>query len=292
MGKKKKKMTFAKMLKENQKDITVMHQDKKKTVAELTAETVKAITAAPLEGMIPVSSGEAAENTLPDIKQLSVSTSYAQNVFSMYEFALKYTGTKQTLVVSVQEDDIWDMLNPTYPGYGPLRERTNLSLVLDKFPDNYSKKVTTWANKENGKVPDMFIIRIPNLIIFHGNIQKKEPSKAKFFDLIIQVIRSEKSLPKLRKRNEAKFDETVAFYVEGTAKALKNLGVSCAHIPLESDFFKDPHDYARLWGEKLTEEKNKILMRVIFCTPDPDVLVSFNSEIGKTLSEKTGAVMV
>lgn len=294
MGKKKNKKkpnSFTKMLKENQQKITVLYQGEKKTVSEATNDTVKEITAAPLEGMIPVSSSEAAENALTDIKQLSVSTSYAQNIFSMYEFALKYSDVKQTLVVGVQEDDIWNILNSDYPGYGPLKERTNLSLVLNKFPQNYSKKLTNWANNDNGKRPDMFIIRIPNLIIFHGDIQKGEPSKSKFFDLIIQVLRT-RPLAKLKKKKPAEFKDTVNFYVEGTSRALKNLGVSCAHIALDPDFYKDPHDYAELWCEKLCDEKNKILMRVIFCTPDPDVLVSFNAQITESLSEKVGAVMV
>lgn len=292
MGKKQKeKSSFSKMLKENQKVINIMtSEDEMKNLSTLTNEALDGIIASPLEGMIPVSAAEAVANAVPGATGLSVSTAYAQSVFSMYEFALKYNDIKQTLVLAVPAGEIEEILDANYSGYGPLKDRSNLKLVLDKFPEKIKKKMVNWA--ADGEVPALFVIRIPNLVIFHGDIKKNAPSKAKFFDLVIEVIRSGKSLPKLKKKRPEEFAATSRFFVESTVKVLKEFGVSCAHIPLNKDLYVDPHDYASLWCKELTADKNGILTRIVFCTPDPDDLVSFNHQVVEDLLAQTGVTVV
>ena len=187
-------------------------------------------------------------------------------------------------------DEIEEILDANYSGYGPLKDRSNLKLVLDKFPEKIKKKMVNWA--ADGEVPALFVIRIPNLVIFHGDIKKNAPSKAKFFDLVIEVIRSGKSLPKLKKKRPEEFAATSRFFVESTVKVLKEFGVSCAHIPLNKDLYVDPHDYASLWCKELTADKNGILTRIVFCTPDPDDLVSFNHQVVEDLLAQTGVTVV
>ena len=56
---KKKKGSFGKVLKENAKKIRIAVGDETKSVAEMTEDTIGAITASPVDGVIPVSSAEA-----------------------------------------------------------------------------------------------------------------------------------------------------------------------------------------------------------------------------------------
>lgn len=288
MGKKnKEKTSFSKMLKENQKVIRVATNDgEEKDLATLTSETLENLVASPLDGMIPVSSSEAAENAVKGATKLSISTAYAQSVFSMYEFALKYYGTKQTLVVTVSEKDVEDIWDANAQAYGPLKDRSNLKLVLDKFPEKAKKKVMNWA--EEDCVPALFVIRIPNLVVFHGDIKKNAVSKAKFFDLVIEVIRSGKPMPKLKKKRPDEFARISQFVVDSTVRVLKEFGASCAHIPLNKDLYDDPHDYATMWCKALVDEKNNLLTRVVFCTPDPDELVSFNAQLTEDMLKMVG----
>lgn len=276
MGKKDKdRSNFSKMLKENQKVIRVATKDDFISLADATENTISKIVASPLDGVIPVSSTEAAENALQGCK-LNISTAYAQNVFSMYEFSLKYRATKQTLIIPVHEDDLEDIWDAKYAGYGPLKDRSNLKLVLDKFPEKAKKKVANWAKEDDA--PAIFVIRIPDLIVFHGDIKKNEVSKSTEFDIIIEIIRSGKSLSKLKKKRPEDFDTLSNFFVTSTVKVLKDFGVSCVHIPLVKDLYDDPHNYARSWVKALSEDKN-LVSRVIFCTSDPDELVSFNQQL-------------
>ena len=288
MGKKnKEKTSFSKMLKENQKVIRVATNDgEEKDLATLTSETLENLVASPLDGMIPVSSSEAAENAVKGATKLSISTAYAQSVFSMYEFALKYYGTKQTLVVTVSEKDVEDIWDANAQAYGPLKDRSNLKLVLDKFPEKAKKKVMNWA--EEDCVPALFVIRIPNLVVFHGDIKKNTVSKAKFFDLVIEVIRSGKPMPKLKKKRPDEFARISQFVVDSTVRVLKEFGASCAHIPLNKDLYDDPHDYATMWCKARVDEKNNVLTRVVFCTPDPDELVSFNAQLTEDMLKMVG----
>lgn len=275
------------MLKENQKVIYVKTNDnEEKNLATLTNETLESLVASPLDGVIPVSSSEAAENAVKGSTRLSISTAYAQSVFSMYEFALKYYGTKQTLVIIVPEDEVEDIWDANYQAYGPLKDRSNLKLALDKFPEKAKKKVMNWAGED--EIPALFVIRIPNLVVFHGDIKKNAVSKAKFFDLVIEVVRSGKSMPKLKKKKPDEFTRISQFVVDSTIRVLKEFGSSCAHIPLNKDLYDDPHDYASMWCKSLTDEKNNILTRLVFCTSDPDELVSFNSQLAENMMMMVG----
>ena len=291
MGKKKEKSNFSKMLKENQKVIRVLTSDgEEKDLAAITNETVDSIVASPLDGMIPVSSSEAAENAVPGAMKLAISTAYAQSVFSMYEFALKYQSTKQTLVVVVPEKDAEDIWDSNYASYGPLKDRSNLKLVLDKFPEKAKRKIADWGSES--EVPGMFVIRIPNLVVFHGDIKKNTTSKAKFFDLVIEIVRSGKSMSKLKKKKPEEFADMSKFVVDSTVRVLKEFGSSCAHIPLDKDFYAEPHEYASLWARALNDDKNNILTRVVFCTPDPDDLVSFNAQLTEDMLKLAGFEIV
>ena len=155
MSKKNKEVSFSKMLKENCKVIKVLKDSEEKALADVTEDTLNDIVASPLDGMIPVTSSEAAENVVPGATKLTISAAYAQNVFSMYEFALKYNTTKQTLVVIVPEKEIEDIFDADYAGFGPLKDRSNLKLVMDKFPEKAKKKLVNWA--EESEVPGMFV---------------------------------------------------------------------------------------------------------------------------------------
>ena len=286
MGKNKKSKDFTKMLKENQKKITVMVKDERKTVQQLVNESVEGIVATSLGGIMPVSAAEAVESSLPDSKGLAISAHYSSAVYSMYQFILKNKDAKQTLIITLpssvinEDDSISDMIKGEEGEFDGLSDRSDLDLVLDKIPEKQKKRLVKWA-EEKGNT-DIFVLKIPNLLLFHDVIKKKEPSKANLYDLVVQFVRTDKSLKKIKKKDNEQFREISKFICEKSVSVMKDFGVSCAHIYIDPRYFIDVHDYAHDWAEALSNgisEKNKILNRIIFCTPEPDTLVSFNQQL-------------
>lgn len=289
--KSKEKKTFSKMLKENASNIKLDAGDGI-TLDKQTQNTLENVIATQVSSLIPVPVSEAVKNADTDVSRLSLSTVYAESIFSLYEFALKNTGVKQTLVLYVPEDEIEDIFDDDYPGYGPLKDRTNLKLILDKFPDKARKRLFNWqASVDGNGTKDMFVIRIPDIVIFHGDIKKDQQCKSKLFDLVITVLHAERKMTKLKKKDGDAFAEASAYYVDTTVSVLRKLGVSSAHINLCSDLFDDPHDYAKLWTKHLFDEKDKILTRLLFCTSDPNVLVSFNAQVKEDLLGEVGVIL-
>ena len=282
--KKDKIKSFTKVLKENQKSILVKSGDETITLKEATTKSVENMVISPLDGLISIPASEAAENALLDTS-LMVSTHYAQSVFSMYEFTMRYPDTKQTLIITVMSDEIDEVLSLSKSIYGPLRERSSIGLIIPQIPDKKVNQIRNWA--ENAKGADMYVIRIPGILLFTGDIKKDVVSNTQKFDLIIQILHTSKSLEKLRKKDKDEYERTVDFYLNGTSKVLTDMGVVCAHMPLIQEFYSDPHEYAQKWAKQLTliKESNKLLARMVFSTINMDDLVSFNAEIGKCLGE-------
>lgn len=282
----KKHMKFSKMLKENAKKITVTKDGEEKTLAEMTQATIDNIVMVPHDGMIPVTVSEAAKNTVEGESSLTIATNYSDSVYSMYEFALKYEN-KQTLVLTLPADDVDEIFDGEEDSR--LKEflfgRSNLKMVLERVPEKRIQKLKNWAKEKDVKKVESYIIKFPELVLFCKEIKKHGPSNVKIFDLVVQVVRSPKSIRKLKKKNQKEFEETISKIVEDLSSTLKQLAIGCCHMNLDDRFFDDPHDYARIWAKFLDEDITKILNRMIFCTSDIDTMVSFNGEMRRIVED-------
>lgn len=288
MSKKGKTPSFNKMLKENEKKILVNVKGDEMKLSAATTASVDSIVCTSLDSVVPVSVSEAAENSVPGVKKIAVTTSYAQTAWSLYENALKNGDIKQTMLILAPESDIDDVFSGDYEELEPLLGRTNIQMILDNIPEKLVKRVKKWYDGENSKVPDMFIVKIPNVILFTDSIKKNVPCNSKLIDIVVCFVRSGKSLKKLGKKDKEKFDEIIDFTVSKAISVLKDFGSSCVHTMLDERFMVDAHDYADVWAKYLLEEKGKgIISSVTFCTVDTDTLVSFNNQITKEFLKDT-----
>ena len=282
MSKKNKLPNFGKMLKENQKKILVSLKGEDKKLSEVTEESVNGIVCTALSSVVPVSVTEAAENSVPGVKKITATTSYAQTAWSVYENALKNGEIKQTMLIMVPASDFGDILNGASPDMEPLYSRSNIEMILNKFPEKMLKRVNKWSESID-QIPDMFVVKIPNVVLFTDSIRKNVTCSSKVFDVVICLIKSDKSLKKLKKKDMDEFNKTVDFAVSKTINILKDLGSSCIHMNIDERFISDPHDYAAVWAKYLLAEMtNGIIASFTFCTTDTDTLVSFNDQLTKS----------
>lgn len=279
MSKKGKMPNFSKMLKENEKKILVSVKGEEMKLSVVTDASVNDIICTALESVVPVSVTEAAENSVPGVKKISASTSYAQTAWSLYENALKNGDIKQTMLILAPVSDFKDILNGVSSELESLYSRTNIEMIMENFPEKLAKRVSKWSEEKN-QIPDMFVVKIPNIVLFTESIRKNEPCASKLFDLVICLVKSEKSLKKLKKKDKDEFTKTVDFAVSKSINILKDLGSSCVHVTIDDRFMDDPHDYADIWSKHLLEDASKgIISNVTFCTTDTDTLVSFNNTL-------------
>ena len=275
---KKKKGSFGKVLKENAKKIRIAVGDETKSVAEMTEDTIGAITASPLDGVIPVSSAEAVENTIPGESGLTLMTSYAKVVFTLYEFALKNPAIKQSLVMQLPASEVENILDGDFGmEYDSLFTHTNLKMILDGMSEKRKTRLCKWS-EETVNNPDIYVVKIPNVIFFYNTIKKGETADSRLFDLVLVFVRTKKDLHKLKKKEE-QFTELSDWVVKSTVNILRDLGIGSMHIALNDDFFDDVHKFATAWAKNLSTNDNKILNRIVFSTMDPDTLASFQHQV-------------
>lgn len=274
-----KNSKFSKMLKENAKKITIKVKDEERSLHSLTEETVENLVATNADSIIPASTTEVAEESL-GTKSLGIGITYSRMPFSMYEFAIKHGTAKQTMVLTLEAENYTKILNCSLEDLDVLSSRTNIQMIMDKMPAKVVKKLENFAENEEGK-NDAFVLKIPNIVLFYDTIKKKEVSPAKLFDLVVVLVRTKKSISKLKRKNPDLFKNLCSSVVEQTVSVMANMGITCSHIRMDSLFYEDPHVYASNWVKSLTENDaaQKILERVIFCTNDVDTLAQFNAQI-------------
>jgi hypothetical protein len=284
----KKKNSFSKMLKEHEKKVLVKINGEERKLTDLSKESVDGIVATSIDSVVPVSVTEAVEAANGNAAGgLVVDTSYAQTAWSLYENALKFSGAKQTMLLISPIADIEEILEGMSDELEPLYARTNLQLVMDSIPEKSWKRLKKWA-AEPAQYPDMFVLRIPNLVLFTNSIKKGVATEARSFDLVICFVATEKNLRKLAKKAPDIFEESVKFAVEKTVSVLKDFGSSSVHVEIDSKFMgDDPYGYAKIWGKILNDSVSKkdILTRIVFCTTDSDTLVSFSNEIARSFAQ-------
>lgn len=294
MAKKKnknKKMSaykeFVSALKENQKKIYVMNGEEKVSLGEAVDNSVMNITAVPVDGIIPVTSEDAAKKR--DMNTIQVDCRYAKSAFSLYEYAMKYHKTRQTLVLTLSEDEIINLFDfNMHDTITTLMERTNISLILKKM-DKTKNRLRKWLDRDSDEDCEMFILNIPDVVLFTNVLKKKEVSTSVFFNLTIQVVKTKKNFEKMKKKDSDTFAEIMKTVKENTLKVAKDLGNASIHLEVSETFMNDVNEAANQWFEIITgdETNQKLFNKIIFSTDNSNNLVAFANEIvNKVMSMK------
>lgn len=284
----KKKELLQKVLKKHKEDIKVQKDGELFSLADLTRESAGGVIATSMNGVIPL-----VEDIAPGSKNnhVVVNVCYNDSVFSVFEFMLKKYA-KQTLLKIVPVEEYEDIMKGYSGSFNSVYERTNLQLILKEIGGKNERRIKNWA-EESGGSNDLFILKVPDVVLFYGDIKKKDKSEASLFDIVIVFVKTEKSLKKLKKKDPSEFNKAMEFVVSKTASLLNDLSVESVHIDLDKRFYIDVHDYAKIWAEQLIKSSSEgwTLNRAIFCTNDANTMVSFNKQITSDLYQNSLSVM-
>lgn len=292
--KSKGKKTFTKLLAENAKKIKWMSGEEEMNVADWTSATIDAIATSTMEGMVGASASEAAENAVPGTRDIvNLAVSYARPVYSLYEAALKYNDVKQSMVITLPADELDTVFDGTLERKYGLDSKSNLGMILPEFPNKLKKRAFAWADEEDdSKNPSILVITIPDILLFYGELRKDEPANVKYFNLVINVVRTTKSLNKLRNKRPEEFASTMNYIIESTCKIIKELGLSCVHMPLDDTFFNTAQEYASVWCKTLSNDYKRLVTRITFCAPTSDIMVAFSNQVLRELTDVNDLTLV
>lgn len=283
MGKKTKKKAsnykdFISMLKENKDKINIMKGEEKISLSDAVTQTVENITAVVKDGIIPISSEEATKKKTKETCNIDIR--YAKTPFVLYEYSMKYRSIPQTLVLTLTEDDVEDLFeynsNQTVT---TLMERTDIALILKKM-DKTKTKIKNWLNQEAVEDMEMFVVNIPDIVLFTNTIQKKDISKSVLFNLCIQIVKTKKKLSKMKKKNEDNYYDICNSIIDNTFENAVSLGNSYIHVELNPILTPDISDYTKKVLEKIQEEPvNSLINKVIYSLSDTNDMVEATNVI-------------
>ena len=253
---------FMEMLEKNQKHINITENEKTVSLKDKTAAAIEAARAVPFDAVIPVSSADAAKEKSSEL--FKTTCYYTTPIFKLFEVSIAST-VRQTMIMTV---DVNDMETLFEPGMNEtitnLMGKTNLSMVVKELP-KLRKKFDKWAGRELDETPfDMFVITIPDLILFTNKIRKDEASDALLFNLVIQVVKTKKSIAKIKKKGN--IEDLSKFVIKCTIENIKNLGLSNVVMELNDDMSEDYYELAENWVINLKgdEDLQKMMNHLIF----------------------------
>ena len=257
----KKKKNLVSILKENKDNITIKKGDKLVSLGDATKESIESITSCEQSSIISISAGEAADKK--ENVEFSVETRFSRHVFAMYEEAMRNTNVTQTICVTVTADEAEDIFEVgTNPTLSVLLERSNLGLIVKKA-DKMKNRLTGWLEEPGD---ESYIINIPEVVFFCGNIPSTGTTDAIFFNLTIQVLPyTTKELGKMRKKNKEKADDVQKKVITELIESQVSLGNVSSDILIKTDeFISDISVYVDQWKEVLDEAKRKCFNKIIF----------------------------
>jgi hypothetical protein len=191
---------------------------------------------------------------------------------------------RQTLVITINAEDVpYAFKTGSNESITNLLERTNLSLVLNDI-NKPMKKLNKWVESEAEEDMDMFVINIPELVMFTNKIRKDKISEGLFFNLTIQVIKSNKSIEKLKKKGQI---ETLSkFIIKCTLENIKSFGNTSVVIELTDDFSEDWQELAENWRIMIQNDEgiSKIVNRISFTITNGTGFAIMTNELWNALS--------
>ena len=270
---------FVSALKENQKKIFVMNGEEKVSLEDAVDASVANITSVPKDGVIPITSDEASKKR--DESEIQADIRYAKTSFTLYEYAMKYYKTRQTLVLTMTQNDVLDLfVFNACETVNTLMERTNIALILKKM-EKAKKKLEKWLEREPETDYEMFVLNIPDIVLFTNVLKKKEVSNSVMFNMTIQVVKTKKSISKMKKKDSEAFEEMCKSIKADTLKNAINLGNASIHIDVADAFMTDAAESASQWSSAILDDESnkKLFNRIIFSTDDSNNLVTFSNEL-------------
>lgn len=273
---------FIEMLKDNKDKIFVMSGEEKISLSDAVEKTIENITCVVKDGIIPISSEEATKKKTSE--GLNLEARYAKAPFVLYEYAMKYRKIPQTMVLTLTPNDVEDLftynVNSTIT---TLMERTNIALILKKMT-KAKTKIKNWLESDSEKDLDIFVINIPDIVLFTNTIKKKEVSNSVMFNLCIQVVKTKKKLSKLRKKDPDKYEEVLTSVFDETLNIAISLGNSYLHMELNDTFMPDVRKYFEHVVEAIKEPTTeKLINRIIYSTIDTNQLVEASNVLFETV---------
>lgn len=261
--KNKNSKSLIQILKDSKEKIAVFDTttSTKSTLDEMIKKSIEGITSCETSSIIPVSASEAAEKK--EAIQFTIESRFAKHVFSMYEEAMRNTNVVQTICVTVPVDEAESIFD-----YGSnstisvLLERSNLGLIVKKA-NKMKNRLSSWIDDDH---TESYIINIPKVVFFSGNIVAKETTPAILYNLMIQILPyTSKDLSKMRKKNNEKADKVQKQNISELITSAISVGnASCDIIICTDDFVTDIDSYVKDWKEVLNEDVRKCLNKIIF----------------------------
>ena len=295
MGKKKKKTkhveTLTEVLKENKKLIFVKKDENTKvSIAEATQESAENVTAVPIKGIIAVSAEDVAGRK--KLADSQIQMRYAKPVFTMYENALKME-SKQTLMLTYTIDEAAEAINEAEKGsiLYELSKRTNVQNILKKMDRPFNKLnkwiSAEWFSEEPSDEPDIFVIHIPDVVMFTKTVKMNEVSESIRFDLLIQVVKTEKKITKIFKKDEDRYHEINHKLRESTIQLIKDLGIVCPNIQIDDAYNTLGNEISLVWKTLLEKEFSndgtlaKYVDKLSFTTENSNVFIEFSNAMNE-----------
>lgn len=244
--KKKNKGTlqaFNEMLAKHQKEIKIHIGDEDKTLKELTSDSAENVTAVTFDSVIPEDGKEIAKRSKESFEMKAFLSS---PIFKLFESGIS-SDSKQTLLLTIQDSDApYLFANDVNEDITTLYGKSNLSLILNKM-DKPKRKLEKWCKSDAETDYDVFVMRIPNVVLFTHKICKDELTNAIIFDIIVQVVKTKKKFSKIVK-NEDKLSELSKFVIKCTIETMKNFGSVSTIIPITSKFGVDEYQLGDDWA--------------------------------------------
>lgn len=290
MGKKKKKTkhveTLTEVLKENKKLIFVKKDENTKvSIAEATEESAENVTAVPVAGVLAVSAEDVAGRK--KLADSQIQMRYAKPVFTMYENALKME-SKQTLMLTYTIDEAAEAINEAEKGsiLYELSKRTNVQNILKKM-DRPFNKLNKWISAEPSEEPEIFVIHIPDVVMFTKTVKMNEVSESIRFDLLIQVVKTHKKITKIFNKDEDRYHEINHRLRESTIQLIKDLGIVCPNIQIDDAYNTLGNEISLVWKTLLEKEFSndgtlaKYVDKLSFTTENSNVFIEFSNAMNE-----------
>ena len=150
----------------------------------------------------------------------------------------------------------------TNPTISVLLQRSNLGLIVKKA-EKMRNRLTSWL-EEPGE--ETYIINIPEVVFFCGNIPASGTTESILYNLTVQVLPyTTKELAKMRKKNKEKADDNQKKFINELIDSQISLGNVSSDILIKTDeFVSDISVYISQWKEILDETKRKCFNKLIF----------------------------
>lgn len=262
---KKKKMTFSSFLKRNIEDIVLQEGKDRTKLQEAVDEAVTQMTAVPFDAVLAVSPEEATAGKSIDF---GITAHYSGSVYKLFELGM-VSDVPYTLMYTIDSDDADILFYPDmHPVMDTLIKKSNLELVLDESKTKL-KKLKNWLTEDPNDDLDIFVVTIPNLVLFKSGVRDLKADVCRF-NLCFQIVKAKKSITKIKRRGGQVLEELTKFVTKCSMENIKDHGFSNVIIPITEDFAEDAEAVIDEWLIMLDVDESfpKLVNRVNFTTKD------------------------